>query len=293
MIFSMTGYGRGEAKGEGIAAVVEMRSVNGRYLEVSTRTPQRFMSRENELKELVRKKLSRGKVNVTVTIDRDSVGAKALDLNDKAAADIKESLNRVRKTAKIKETVTLSHILAFKDELIAPETDGTREEAEWSVIRTAADKAVNALHTMRKNEGGELARDLKKRISAMSSMIGEAEKLSQAQVPHERERLRERVAMLFENEEIDEQRLELEIVLLADKLDVAEECVRWKSHVKFFNEILKDKEPAGRRLNFLLQEMHREVNTIGSKSNEPKIGHLVVQAKEELERIREQVQNIE
>ena len=293
MILSMTGFGRSEVSSEGITATVELRSVNSRFLEVSARMPKEFNVRENDLREIIRKTLSRGKINVSVTLNRSGESASQIDVDEDRALQLKEALNKVRKGAKIKEAVSLTHILAFKEELISKNVDDDRQEAEWKVIAEAVTNAVNNLNDMRRKEGGELAKDLRKRISELNKMVDKVEKISQEQVPEERKRLRERIARLFENEEVDEQRLEMEIVILADKLDVTEECVRWRSHSKFFLEAVNDKEPAGRRLNFLLQEMHREINTMGSKSSDSRIAHLVVGAKEELEKIREQVQNIE
>ena len=163
----------------------------------------------------------------------------------------------------------------------------------WDLISKAISNAVNNLNQMRRKEGYELGRDISNRIREIESILEKVVGLSNNLLPTEREKLRLRVAQLFENDEIDEQRLQLEIVLLADKLDVTEECVRYRSHSKFFLEAMNGQEPAGRRLNFLLQEMGREVTTIGSKCNNAEIAQLVVKIKEELEKIREQVQNIE
>lgn len=293
MIISMTGFGRGEASGEGIVATVEMRSVNNRFLEVSTKMPKEFASRENDVREILRKALSRGKVSVSINVTRSSEEDVAFTVDEELAARYKEALNQIRKGAKIKEAVNLSHMLMFKDDLIRRGVEGDSEEQGWKVIQAAVRKAAQSLLDMRNKEGHELAKDMRKRIGSIDSMMGQIEKHTKDQVPEERKRLRERIARLFENDEIDEQRLEMEIVILADKLDVTEECVRYRSHSKYFIEVINDREPAGRRLNFLLQEMHREINTIGSKSNDSRIAHLVVKAKEELEKIREQVQNIE
>lgn len=289
----MTGFGRGEASGEGIVATVEMRSVNNRFLEVSTKMPKEFASRENDVREILRKALSRGKVSVSINVTRSSEEDVAFTVDEELAARYKEALNQIRKGAKIKEAVNLSHMLMFKDDLIRRGVEGDSEEQGWKVIQAAVRKAAQSLLDMRNKEGHELAKDMRKRIGSIDSMMGQIEKHTKDQVPEERKRLRERIARLFENDEIDEQRLEMEIVILADKLDVTEECVRYRSHSKYFIEVINDREPAGRRLNFLLQEMHREINTIGSKSNDSRIAHLVVKAKEELEKIREQVQNIE
>ncbi len=289
----MTGFGRGEASGEGIVATVEMRSVNNRFLEVSTKMPKEFSSRENDVREILRKALSRGKVSVSINVTRSSEEDVAFTVDEELAARYKDALNQIRKGAKIKEAVNLSHMLVFKDDLIRRGVEEDSEEQGWKVIQAAVRKAAQSLLDMRNKEGHELAKDMRKRIGSIDSMVGQIEKHTKEQVPEERKRLRERIARLFENDEIDEQRLEMEIVILADKLDVTEECVRYRSHSKYFIEVINDREPAGRRLNFLLQEMHREINTIGSKSNDSRIAHLVVKAKEELEKIREQVQNIE
>ncbi len=293
MILSMTGFGRAETSSDGLTATVEMRSVNNRFLEVSTRMPKEFSVRENDVREIIRKALSRGKINVSVQVERSGAAEAPLEVDEELAARFKDALNQVRKGAKIKEAVSLSHMLVFKDELIRRNSGDERQEEEWKVIAEAVAGCVENLNDMRRKEGGELAKDLRKRITELNRMVDKIESLSKEQVPEERKRLRERIARLFENDEIDEQRLEMEIVLLADKLDVTEECVRWRSHSKFFLEAVNDKEPAGRRLNFLLQEMLREINTMGSKSSDSRIAHLVVGAKEELEKIREQVQNIE
>ena len=293
MILSMTGFGRAEANGEGVTATVEMRSVNNRFLEVSARLPKEFNLRESDVKDILRKTFSRGKITLTVTLDRSRETDKVLDVNGALALKFKEALNTIRKEAKIKEAVSLSHLLFFKDELIRRDSNSDSVDHDWNVITVAIAKGAKSLNTMRVKEGKELAKDLRKRINELNKVVDKIESISKEQVPEERKRLHERIARLFENEEIDEQRLEMEVVILADKLDVTEECVRWKSHSKFFIEAINDKEPAGRRLNFLLQEMHREINTMGSKSSDSRVAHLVVKAKEELERIREQVQNIE
>lgn len=293
MIISMTGFGRGEATGEGITATVEVKSVNNRFLEVSPRMPRDYAGFEGDLREIIRKDLVRGKVNVNITVDRSEGSGTGLTLDTERAAAYKDLLNDIRKAAKIKEAVSLSHILAFRDELFNRESDDETQQKEWKVIVDAIRNALKNLSEMRRKEGKELADDMLKRLDEIDKKVNQVENFSRDQVPQERKRLKERIARLFENEEIDEHRLEMEIVLLADKLDVTEECVRWRSHSKFFREAVKDQEAAGRRLNFLLQEMLREINTMGSKSNDTRIAQTVVEAKEELEKIREQVQNIE
>jgi len=292
MIASMTGFGRGEANRGGVAISVELRTVNSRFLEVTTRLPRSLSLRENDVKELIRKRISRGKVNVIANIEKEGNGSAGLEINSSAAKAYYKLLLQLRKTLKLKETVKLEHMLQFS-EIFEQKDDGATDEKEWGVLQKSLDAALGALAEMRQAEGGQLERDFRARIALLDEKLGQIERLSVEQVPAERVRLRERVAQLIEKTQIDDGRLELELALMADRLDVTEECVRFRSHNKFFLEALALPEPAGRKLNFLIQEMNREANTIGSKSSATEIAHLVVGMKEELEKIREQLQNIE
>lgn len=286
----MTGYGQSSVTGKGVTISIELRSVNSRFLEISSKLPRELQFRENDIKELIRSKVSRAKINLFLGIEQSSK-AKKLLINTEALKSYKDALEEIRKIAKIKETVSLADILRFSNEIMTPAEDDVIDN--WDLISKAISNAVNNLNQMRRKEGYELGRDISNRIREIESILEKVVGLSNNLLPTEREKLRLRVAQLFENDEIDEQRLQLEIVLLADKLDVTEECVRYRSHSKFFLEAMNGQEPAGRRLNFLLQEMGREVTTIGSKCNNAEIAQLVVKIKEELEKIREQVQNIE
>jgi len=292
MIASMTGFGRGEANSNGITASVELRSVNSRFLEVAARLPRSLSLRENEIKEIVRRKVTRAKINLLVAVERETDGNVPLRINVSAAKAYFKLLNQLKKTVRLKEPVKLQHLLQFSEVLEQPELDSTDEE-EWSIVQQALNLALDNLHEMRVKEGGELERDFRSRIAFLERTLSEVEALSKDQVPAERLRLRERIKQLVENETVDEGRLELELALMADRIDVTEECVRFRSHNKFFLEAITGPEPAGRKLNFLIQEMNREANTIGSKSSATAIAHLVVGIKEELEKIREQLQNIE
>lgn len=290
----MTGYGRSEISRDGITVVCELRSVNNRFLEVSSRIPRELNARENDIREILRRHLMRGKINLNITVERSATAEPlSLDVDADAVVAYKNALDGIRKAAKIKEAAGLSHLLQFANEMIVRGNAAQSEDDGWELVAESVDTAARELEQMRRNEGRELARDMLNRIRTIDGFIDRAEQLSRERIPAERQRLRERIAQLFENDEIDEQRLELEIVLLADKLDVTEECVRYRSHSKFFVEAVKGPEPAGRKLGFLLQEMNREITTIGSKCNDSEIAHIVVRAKEEMEKIREQVQNIE
>jgi len=291
MIASMTGYGRGESSSAGITIAVELRTVNSRFLEVSARLPRSLGLRENEIKEIIRKRISRGKVNMVAVADRQDNGTIPVTINASAARSYFKLLSQLRKVVRVKEAVKLEHLLQFSEIFEQREAEST-DEKEWKVLQSALDQALNGLETMRRNEGAELERDFRARIALLDEKLGRIEVLSKEQVPAERTRLRERIAQLLDGG-VDEGRLEMEIALMADRLDVTEECVRFKSHNKFFLDALAAPDAAGRKLNFLIQEMNREANTIGSKSSATEIAHIVVGMKEELERIREQVQNIE
>lgn len=293
MIVSMTGYGRAEVSKKDITASVEVRGVNSRYLEVTARLPRTLSHRENDVKELVKGYVTRGKVNVVVTLAAATNGALPVKINVDAAKAYYKLLDRLRKEVKLKEPVNLSHLLQFSEVLEGAEENEVGKR-EWQVVEQALHKAMKEFNEMRAKEGKELAKDLKKRIEWIDATVDRIEKLSRERIPEERKRLQERVAQLLDDKTvIDQNRLELEIALLSDKLDVTEECVRYHSHNKFFLETMVKEEAAGRKLNFLVQEMNREANTIGSKASDATIAHLVVQLKEELEKIREQLQNIE
>ena len=293
MISSMTGFGKGEASANRITAVAEVRSVNNRFLEVTSRLPRTMTLRENDVKELVRTKFVRGKVNVAITVTQENEGEFPLKINPAAAKAYYKLLNDLSKSVKLKEKVTLDHLLHFP-EVIETESLEDRDEKVWSIVQKALGEALDEAAEMRSREGGELMKDLVKRIEHIDLVLNEIERIAVMRVPQEREKLHERLNELVRDPSvIDKERLELEIALLADKLDLTEECVRFRSHNKFFLLGLANEEAAGRKLNFLVQEMNREANTIGSKANDAEIAHHVVIIKEELEKVREQLQNIE
>jgi uncharacterized protein (TIGR00255 family) len=289
----MTGFGRAEVSKNGITVSTEVRSVNSRYLDLTLRVPRNITQKEKELKDIVRTFLSRGNLNIVVKIVLDSNGAIPLKVNTAAAKSYYKLLNQLRKSIKLREQVKLEHILTFSD-VLEPVEEEESDELGWELVQESLRQAMENLNAMRIQEGRELSNDLEKRINWMDGTLTEVERLSKERIPEERKNLQERIAQLLEDKSIiDQNRLELEIALLTDKLDVTEECVRYRSHNKFFLEALKKDEAAGRKLNFLVQEMNREANTIGSKSNDANISHKIIGLKEELEKIREQLQNIE
>jgi uncharacterized protein (TIGR00255 family) len=293
VVASMTGFGRAEVNKDGISVRTEVRSVNSRYLDLTLRLPRNFSQREKEMKDIVRTFLNRGNLNITVKVEHDSNGVVPLKVNKSAAKSYYKLLNEIRKSVKLREQVKLEHLLTFSD-VLEPVDEEETDETEWDLVQESVRMALEGLNAMRVQEGSELAADLEKRIRWMDETLNEVEKLSKERIPEERNNLQERIAELIADKfTIDQNRLELEIALLVDKLDITEECVRYRSHNKYFLEALNKNEAAGRKLNFLVQEMNREANTIGSKSSDATIAHLIVGLKEELEKIREQLQNIE
>jgi uncharacterized protein (TIGR00255 family) len=293
VVASMTGFGRAEVNKNGITVSTEVRSVNSRYLDLTLRLPRNYSQREKEMKDIVRSYLNRGNLNITVKIEYDSNDVVPLKVNKAAAKSYYKLLNEIRKAVKLQERVKLEHLLTFSD-VLEPVDEEETDETEWELVQESVRQALESLNAMRSQEGSEHAADLEKRIRWMDETLNEVEKLSKERIPEERKNLHERIAALVEDKfVIDQNRLELEIALLVDKLDVTEECVRYRSHNKYFLEALNKNEAAGRKLNFLVQEMNREANTIGSKSSDAVIAHMIVGLKEELEKIREQLQNIE
>lgn len=287
----MTGFAKAEAKEKGISVGVEIRSVNGRYLEINCKMPKILTHKEFELKELLREKLTRGSISVSFNLETDAAIVQ-FSLNETAAIDIFKKLKNLNTKLKLNQEVKLDHLISFSSYFLNREDD-ENSEIIWRVAKKAILEAIKQLEAMRRKEGTQIAKDLRARMASIKTMVTEIESLGLKRIPDEREKIRNRIAQLFDSDEIDEQRLQMEMVLMADKLDISEECVRLDSHIKFFFESLKSKDPSGRKINFLLQEMHREVNTIGNKANDAVISQLVVSLKEEIERIREQVQNIE
>lgn len=292
MIKSMTGFSKIEKSNDKINVSVEIKSLNGKNLELNFRMPKYLNEKEIELREIFRKKIFRGTVSIYINVE-DKTNSEKFSFNNNIASTIYNELQNTRKELKIKEAIKLEHLLKYSDHFIESSSVNQISNEDWELIKDCIYKGIDELDNMRRKEGGNIARDLGRRLKQFKDQVKEIEKLGIERIPEEQEKYKEKIAKMFENDEIDEQRLQTEIVLMADKLDISEECVRLGSHLNLFEEYMKDKSPSGRKLNFLMQEIHREVNTIGSKSSYTKISHKVVNLKEDIERIREQVQNVE
>jgi uncharacterized protein (TIGR00255 family) len=293
MITSMTGFGRGEASSDGISVTVELKTVNSRYLDFSPRLPQSIQEKELELKELLQEHVQRGKVNVTVRVDKADTGEPEITFNKNLVRGYKKMLNDLREAAGIDEPVTLRSFLEFNDIFESREQDEKTKEKIWDLTLEATKAATKELKQMRLQEGSQLEKDLLERVNHIEKMLNIIQDKIDGRSEQIKEDLLERINDLIDSDKIDPDRLEMEVAMLVDKADITEEIVRTQSHIKFFRQAVNNNDAVGRRLNFLSQEINREINTIGSKANDSEISQYVVQAKESLEQIREQVQNVE
>jgi uncharacterized protein (TIGR00255 family) len=293
MITSMTGFGRGEASENGITVTVELKSVNSRYLDISLRLPQTLQDKELVIKEILQDHVERGKVNVSIRVDKSDTGEPEITFNENLVQGYKEMLNDLREAAGIEEPITLQTFLEFNDIFESREDDEETKEQIWDLSQQAVKDAAEELKKMRRQEGSQLENDLNQRIDHIEEMLNIVMDKVDGRSEEIKEDLIERINELIESDKIDPDRLEMEVAVLVDKMDITEEIVRTQSHIKFFREAVNNNNSVGRRLNFLSQEINREINTIGSKANDSEISQYIVKAKESLEQIREQVQNVE
>ena len=293
MLVSMTGFGRGESSNNGMTATVEIKSVNSRFSDITIRLPQSLREKETEFREQIQQQIERGKFNVTVKVEKRDTAELDITIDPKVIAGYKQLLSSLKEAAGVEEKISLSHYLSFNDVFVSRESDEEEIRQMTVLVHESIKKAVSNLNTMRRQEGEHLANDLKMRLDKIEEILNLIHKRAKERVPEARTRFQDRIQSLINDDNFDNERLELEIAILADKLDITEEIVRLQSHIKFFREAMDSNGTVGRKLNFLIQEMNREINTIGSKANDSDISHHVVDLKEILEKIREQIQNIE
>jgi len=294
MIKSMTGYGVAEQELPLGKVAVEVRSLNHKYLDVSLRLPRGFFTLEPKVRDIVKKGVSRGRVDLFMRIDpsASTVPRYHLEADTRLAEEYIHLLDSIREKFGLKGEVTLDHIAAVRE--IVPFLE-VKEDTElyWEEISSVTEQALRALDDSRRKEGEALAADLLGRLGEARRLMEEIKDKAPLVVDAYRERLRERVQALLEGGDFDERRFHQEVAYLAERSDVSEEVIRMESHLRQFESKLAEEGPAGRGLDFILQEMNREVNTIGAKATDIDIAHRVIELKGELERMREQVQNIE
>jgi uncharacterized protein (TIGR00255 family) len=294
MIQSMTGYGRIESVQNGRKYTVEMKSLNHRYLEISLRVPAILSPLELDIKKRISSKFTRGRIEAIIRIDSEysSVIESRYELNLPLIRNYYQLLIQLREELKLEEEITLSMMTGFRDAFVQKEP-GLDLSAIWEELGTVLDTAMTALIDMREKEGKNVCDDLVLRIGLIIKSLDSITLRAPNVVSEYQERLGERVKELVGGIALDELRLQQEVAIMAEKSDISEEIVRFNSHIVQFRDLLERGDAVGRSMDFLIQEMVREVNTTGSKSSDAEISRKVIDIKSELSRIREQVQNIE
>lgn len=292
MIRSMTGYGGAKGTVEGLSVTVELKSVNNRYLDIAVRMPRNFLFAEDAVKSTIQQHVSRGKLDVFVTIDSSQAEDTVLRVNEPLLRAYIDTLNALAVRYDLKNDMSLMSLMRFPDILSVEKAEADQDKIRSGLIELTQ-QALADYDQMREREGEKLAEDVRNRASVIETLVGEVEKRSPERVAEYREKLLARMREVLESTDIDETRIVTEAAIYADKTAVDEETVRLRSHLHQLDGMLNEVKPVGRKLDFLVQEMNREANTIGSKANDVEMAQTVVNIKSEIEKIREQIQNIE
>jgi uncharacterized protein (TIGR00255 family) len=288
----MTGYGRGESILGSGKLLIEVRTVNHRFCEVSVRLPRSLGLLEGKARELVQSRISRGKININVTLDGNDAPVTKLKLNEPVSAAYFDVLDQLQKRFHLSGQVDVNTFLTLPD-VLSWEQEEIGEEESWKCLERGLVAAIEDVQEMKEREGNNLAKDLLERLDLIEERIGRVVERVPAMLQNYKTRVKDRLDEISQDPDFNLARLESELILFTDRTDCTEECVRLRSHVEQFRGLIHSPEPAGRKLNFLLQEMNREANTIGSKAQDVPIARDVIEIKEEIERLREQVQNFE
>ena len=292
MIKSMTGFGRGSIEQDGRSFTVEMKSVNHRYCDLNIKMPKIFLSLEDRMRKVIFDKISRGKIDVFITQNnKEKVGVKAV-LDEGLSDSYVECLKKIKDKYYIKEGISISLIAKFPDVITLKQEEEDIENV-WKILSVPLEEALNLLVEMRRKEGLKLKNDVLLKCDYIKHLLDKIEKRSPFVVNEYRDKLNERLKELLQDYQIDENRIAMEVAIFGDKSCIDEEIVRLNSHLVQLRETFNLDEPIGRKLDFILQEMNRETNTIGSKANDLEITNSVLNIKNEIEKIREQIQNIE
>lgn len=292
MIKSMTGYGRAQKAFESRDITVEIKSVNHRFFEFSARTPRAYGYLDEKLKALLQGEISRGKVEVSVQLLNAESQGTQVEVNRELAASYAEALRSLGEELSLTDDLSLSVFARLPDLFCVSRA---QEDAELVIqqVTQVASEALEQFLNMRRAEGEKLKADVLSRLDTIEADVGQVEQLSPQTVQAYRDKLTAKIQEVLADSQADEQRIVTEAAIFAEKIAVDEETVRLRSHLHQFREILQSEEPVGRKLDFLVQECNRETNTIGSKAMDLKVTRLVVEMKSEIEKIREQIQNIE
>lgn len=292
MIKSMTGFGRAQETVDGMTVTVELKSVNHRYFEFTAKVPRTYGFLEEKLKSFLNARVSRGKMECYVTIENLEESDMEVLVNPSLAKGYVDALRTLSETFGLKEDYSAISIAKFPDVLTLRKAPAD-EEKIWNAVQTVTEQALERFVAMRETEGEKLRADVLSKADTILEHVAFVESRSPQTVREYNEKLRQRMEELLENTQVDEQRLLTEAAIFADKVAVDEETVRLRSHISQLREFMDADEPIGRKLDFLVQEINREANTIGSKAQDVEIAKRVIAIKAEVEKIREQVQNIE
>ncbi len=288
----MTGYGSADIERDGQRLSAEIRSVNHRYCEVSLRAPKLVAIFEDQIRQLVQDRYSRGKFNLTITWTGAGDSGEVLKLNEAVADRYVALFRQLESRYGVSSTLDVRTIATLPD-VFSWEHTAMSDEETWDIVKTLVGKACDNMSAMKEREGQALSKDFDHRLKLIRTELDRVVERAPSRPIEAKERLMGRLKSLLEDVEMDPARVAQEVALMADRLDCTEECVRLSAHLDQFRHLIEGSELAGRKLNFLLQEMNREANTIGSKSNDVEITRAVIVIKEEIERLREQVQNVE
>ena len=289
----MTGFGRAECQDGDYSYKAEIRSVNNRFIEINTRLPKAFLDLELPLKKLVKSHCARGSINVTITLANanGNPGDWEIKPNLPLASQYVEALKEIQTSLGLEGKVNIDSIIGLRD--IIKVEPVTIDPAKESLLLNIAESALASLQKMREEEGKYLQNDLSERIDTIEKHAEQIKTRQPEIIQEYKARLKEKIKLLNDGIEIDESRLAQETAILADRCDITEEITRFVSHLKQFRKLFESTEPMGRKLEFITQEINREVNTMGSKSSDTQVANLVIEIKSSLEKIREQLQNIE
>jgi uncharacterized protein (TIGR00255 family) len=288
----MTGYGVGKIKRGDQECLVEIKTLNNKYCDIMIKNSMQSLEIEQKIEKLIKEKIFRGKVNILIKVESYNSGEEKVILNESLFNSYCEALKILKEKYKFKDEINIDSIIKFKDIFqVVKEEEETGKM--WPLIEEAVNKALDSLLEMREREGKILINDIKKRIKKIIKLMDKIEKYSKLSLQDYKGNFLSKLKELTNGLNVDEGRIELEAAIFAGKSDITEEIIRTKSHLIQFNDLLNSKESAGRKMDFIIQEINRETNTIGSKNNNLKITSLVILVKSELEKIREQARNIE
>ena len=292
MIKSMTGYGRVEGLCDGRNIIVEAKSVNHRFLEIALRMPASLYPLEMEYKKKIAERFKRGRIDVSIRLEGEGSDTSKVNLNMDIARGYFDILNRIKTEFNIQEPVSIKSLISFRD-IFTPPAETQLDADFLNSVEKMLQEALSILVNMRQDEGIVLFSDMQMRLQAIGEIMGDIRLRAPQVVLEYQKRLSERIRELTAGLELDAGRLAQEVAVMADRCDITEEIVRMQSHIGQFEALLQSDEAEGRKIDFLLQEMNREINTIGSKGNDVEIARQVIEVKSELGKLREQAQNIE